>query len=312
MFGGMSGVPGSLGLRFRAEYTGWRAAVQPSAEDRPRWWQWPTILSLDAPVVVVLWQGLLARAASVGLGAPEVAVLACSVWLAYAADRWFEAWRLEPARIRTHRHRFSQRLRWPLAAAWAAVLALDVAVAFRALSRAEIRAGFLLLGPVAAYLLSHQLAHRNSRWRPPKEACVALLLTGGAAVFVASRPGARLGAMAIPAAVFALLCLANCALISVWENEVDRSQGQTSLALQFGPATALSRALPWAVSALCAACWLCAGPEAGPAAACGAASGVLLGLVDQAERRIGRSLARVLADVAMLTPAVPLAMRAIA
>jgi len=284
--------------------------VQPSAEDRPRWWQWPTILSLDAPVVAVLWQGLLARAASAELGAPEVLVLACSVWLAYAADRWLEGWRLDPARVRTHRHRFSQRLRWPVAAAWAAVLGLDLAVSLRGLPRAQLRAGLLLLGPVVAYLLSHQLVHRNQRWRPPKEACVALLLAGGAAVFVASRPGAQLRAMGIPVAIFAVLCLSNCALISVWENEVDRSQGQTSLALQFSRATALSRILPWAASALCAATWLCAGEGAAPAAACGAASGALLGAVDLAERRLGRSLARVLADVAVMTPAVPLVLRA--
>ena len=24
--------------------------MQPSAEEYPRWWQWPTVLSLDAPV----------------------------------------------------------------------------------------------------------------------------------------------------------------------------------------------------------------------------------------------------------------------
>jgi hypothetical protein len=285
--------------------------VQPSAEDRPRWWLWPTILSLDAPAVVLLWQGLLARAASVDLGAPEIVVLGCSVWLAYAADRWIEGWRLDPARIRTHRHRFSQRLRWPLAAAWGAVLSLDLAVSLRGLAPGELRAGFLLLVPVVAYLLSHQLVHRASRWRAPKEICVALLLAGGAAVFVASRPQAHLRAMAVPLCIFALLCLANCALISVWENEVDRSHGQTSLALQFGRGAAVSRVLPWLVSALCAAAFLCAGESARPAAACGAASGVLLGLVDLVERRIGRTLARVLADVAVMTPAVPLVLRAL-
>jgi hypothetical protein len=267
------------------------------------------VLSLDAPAVVVLWQGLLAATASVALRAPEVAVLGLSVWLAYSADRWIEGWRLAPGSVRTHRHLFYQRLRWPMAAAWAAVLALDLAVSLRGLDPSELRAGLLLLLPVSAYLLSHQLVHRNSRWRAPKELCVALLLAAGAAVFVAVRPGSRHLAVALASALFALLCFSNCALISLWENDVDRSHGQTSLALQFGRSAAL-RLLPWAVAALSAAAWLRAGPGSGAFAACGAASGVLLGLVDLAEPRIGRTLARVLADVALMTPAIPLLMRA--
>jgi hypothetical protein len=275
--------------------------VQPSAAGRPRWWLWPTILSLDAPAVVLLWQGLLARSASVGLGAPERTVLGFSVWLAYSADRWIEGWRLVPESIRTHRLRFHQVWRWPIAVAWVAVLGLDVSVAASGLPAAEFRAGALVLLPVTAYLLSHQLVHRNSRWRAPKEACVAVLLGAGAAVFVASRPGADLQAMAVPLTLFVLLCFSNCALISVWENEVDRIQGQTSLALQYKKAAAVSRGLPWVIAVVAAAA--ATGGRIGAAAGCAAASSVLLGLVDLAEPRIGRSRARVLADVALMGPA---------
>jgi hypothetical protein len=283
--------------------------VQPSVATRPRWWLWPTILSIDAPAVVVLWQVLIARSASVPAAAPEMAVLGCSVWLAYAADRWIEGWRLVPDSIRTHRHRFYQTWRWPLLALWIAVLGLDIAAAFLGLPPAELRAGILLLAPVAAYLLSHQLVHRRSRWRAPKEACVALLLGAGAALFAASRPGADLLAMAVPLVLFVLLCFSNCALISVWENDVDLSHGQTSLALQFGGAAAVSRALPWLIVALSAAAWLARMPHARAAAACAGASGTLLSLVDLAERRIGRAAARVLADVVLMTPAAWLLLR---
>ena len=285
--------------------------MQPSAAERPRWWQWPTILSLDAPVVVVLWQWILAGAASVALGVPEAVVLGCSVWLAYAADRWIEACRLAPESIRTHRHRFHQRWRWPVFAAWAIVLGLDLCTAFRWLPPSELLAGAWVLVPVAAYLLSHQLVHRRSRWRAPKELCVAALLAGGAAVFIVCLPAADVGRMAIPLVLFALLCFSNCALISVWEDEVDRSQGQTSLALQLGRAAAILGSLPWAVALLCAAARLLAGRGAGTASLCGVASAVLLGLVGLAEPRIGRVRARVLADVALMTPVVPLLARLI-
>jgi 4-hydroxybenzoate polyprenyltransferase len=146
------------------------------------------------------------------------------------------------------------------------------------------------------------------RPRPFRRIQVALL-AGGAAVFIVSQPAADVGRMAIPLVLFALLCFCNCALISVWEDEVDRSHGQTSLAIQLGRAAAILRSLPWAVALLCVAARLLGGSGAGTAALCGAASAVLLGLVGLAEPRIGRMRARVLADVALMTPVLPLLAR---
>jgi hypothetical protein len=283
--------------------------MQPSVASRARWWLWPTILSLDAPAVAVLWQGVIARSASVRNSPPEMAVLGASVWLAYSADRWIEGWRLLPENIRTHRHRFHQKWRWPILAVWIVVLIADVLEAIRGLSAAEFKGGVLVLLPVAAYLLSHQLAHRKNRWRAPKEVCVALLLGAGAAAFATSRPGADLRGMAAPLALFVMLCFSNCALISVWEDEVDRSHGQDSLALQFGHAPALSLALPWVIAALAGAVLFAPFPHAREAAACAACSGILLGIVDMAELRLGRVAARVLADVALMTPAAVLLLR---
>ena len=236
-------------------------------------------------------------------------VLGCSVWLAYAADRWIEGWRLSPGNIRTHRHYFYRARRWPIAAFWFAILGLDLGAAFRGLSAAEFRAGSLILLLVVAYLFSHQLLHRNIRWRPPKEVCIAVLLGSGVALFPVCQRGADIPHMAIPLALFASLCFSNCALISVWEKEVDRCHGQISLAIQFPGTIVFSRALPWVLSALSAVAWLTAGPKAGPASACAAVSSVFLGLVDLAEARIGRVLARVLADLALMTPLVPLLAR---
>jgi hypothetical protein len=280
--------------------------VQPAVLNKPRWWLWPTILSLDAPVVALVWQALIARSAGVALGLPERLVLGCSVWLSYSADRWIEGFRLRAEQIQTHRHRFYIRWRWEILIIWIGVLLLDVVTAVRTLTPAQFRAGAFLLVPVAAYLLSHQLVHRSSRGRIPKEACVALLLSGGAAVFVACQPGALLRRMAAPVVLFALLCFTNCALISVWENEVDVSHGQTSLALQYAGAARMSRMLPWFVALASLTAWLVAGAPMAQVAACSLASAAMLGLVDAMEQRIGRFLARVLADLVLVTPLVPL------
>lgn len=272
---------------------------------RPYWWQWPTVLSLDASAVAVLWQWQLARVAGVTLGAHHAFVLGASVWLAYAADRWIEGWRLEPEQVQTQRHLFYLRWRWPLLGLWTGVLASTLGVALRSLSEHELLAGLLLLGPVLAYLLLHQLAHRNSLWRAPKELFVALLLAGGASCFALARAPGALRGMAPSLGLFALLCFANCALISLWEREVDRSHGQVSLALQYPGGGRILRLLPWLVAVVAAAS---AAGRSGPlreATLAAAASGALLGVVDRLQPRCGRQLARALADAALLGPLVP-------
>jgi hypothetical protein len=288
------------------------AESPPEITSLPRWWQWPTVLSLDAPVVALLWQGQLARAGAVPLGFAPRFVLGASVWLAYVGDRWIEGWRLAPRNVRTQRHWFYQRWRWPIAIAAGGVFGADLAVALRGLSPPDFRAGLVLFGPVLAYLFSHQLLHRDRRWRPPKEVCVALLFGGGVGVFLFSAPGASLRPMAAPLALFTLLCFANCALIAVWERAVDRSHGQVSLPSQFRGGAAFSRALPWVLAPLAAAGGLAAAGPARPAIFAVAASSLLLGLLDRAEPRLGWRLARVLADVALMTPLALLAGRALA
>ncbi len=277
---------------------------------RPRWWQWPTILSLDAPLVSVLWQDALAHVAGISLRPSHRVVLAATVWLAYAADRWIEGWRLDPRAIRTQRHEFYQRWRWPVAAAWTAVAVADVVLAFTRLSWMEIGAGVLVIVPVLVYLLSHQLVHRHSRWRAPKELCVAALLTSGVCVFLVETT--HLADLASAASLFALLCFANCALISVWERDVDLSHGQTSLAIDLGVSRRGAREHGWAiaqlpllVAVLSIAAFV---SDTGPLrtiAACAFVSALLLAAIDRLERRAGWRAARVLADVALLTPIVP-------
>lgn len=249
---------------------------------------------------------MLARVAGASLIWPHAFILGASVWLAYVADRWIEGWRLTPDQTRTQRHRFYQRRRWPVAAVWCIVLAADLAVAIRWLAAREFEAGLLLLAAVLVYLLSHQLVHRDRRWRAPKEVCVAALLAGGAALFPATQPEVSLHALAAPLSLFALLCFANCALIAAWEHEVDETHGQTSLSHQFEHGQLVGRTLPWMLLLIGV---LVAAVERGDgrtASLCAASSAALLGLVDRLESRLGWQAARVLADGALLTPLFPL------
>ena len=253
----------------------------------------------------MLWQALIARIGGIHLAWPPVAVLGLSVWLAYAADRWIEGWRLDPQSIRTPRHYFYHRYRWPVAVVWMAALVADVAIAFTRLSSFHLVAGFVLLAAVAAYLLSHQFVHRDRPWRLPKEVCVAILLTAGVAVFLIQSP--RLSDVMTPLAWFALLCFANCSLISVWERHVDRAHGQTSLVVHSSANTRAIRRLPWVIVMLAGlALAVDSGAATRVATGCAGASALLLAAIDGAEAHTGRQLARVLADLALMTPAAAL------
>lgn len=278
--------------------------VLPDMTVRPRWWQWPTVLSVDAALIAVVWQMLIARAVGVPIGWPAVFVLGSSVWLAYTCDRWIEAWRLDDRPLLTPRHRFHQRHRWPIVGVAAIVLTVDIGVALARLDHADIAAGLVLTAAVLAYLLSHQWVHRDAPWRAPKELVIAVLLTAGATIFL--RGAADRGALVTLAGLFCLLCFTNCALISRWERGVDAVHDQMSLARRSERVARAISWLPWlAVAASAAAMMLLAGP-ARAAAACGLASAILLTLADRMEPSMGWPAARVISDLALLTPLVPI------
>ena len=133
-----------------------------------------------------------------------------------------------------------------------------------------------------------------------------MLLSAGAVVFLTETPQPGALMMLMPLALFALLCFTNCALISVWEREVDRAHGQTSLALGDADHERLIRQLPWMITVLAAVAAILGVGPARDAALSAAASAVLLAVVDRLEQRAGRQPARVLADMALMTPAIAL------
>ncbi len=56
-------------------------------QTRVPWWLWPHVLSLEAPLIAVIWQTMLARAHHIALMPSTTGGLALTVWLIYVADR---------------------------------------------------------------------------------------------------------------------------------------------------------------------------------------------------------------------------------
>src|SRR4029077_12312684 len=66
----------------------------------------PNLLSLDAPIVALLWQLLFVRCFHGSLGMLPAALLALAVWLIYVADRTLDALR---GCVEQPRHEFYRR-----------------------------------------------------------------------------------------------------------------------------------------------------------------------------------------------------------
>lgn len=239
------------------------------------WWLWPNVLALDAPVVAVVWQRFLAGAFGVTVPAAASAVLGLVVWAIYLLDRRFDAARPGSAQPR---HIFARRN--PSRVTALAVIAFGAAALIAtALPRAYLEVGAVVAGLVAGYFgLVHLTGAALSL---AKEALVGVLFAAGVSVpLLASHVPLVLW---LPAATgFGLLCWLNCVLIERWECGA-RGRGVVPAAL--GVAVVLCGATsPTAVHV-----------------ALGAAA-ALLALLHAVRLRTGTRLARVLADVALLTP----------
>ena len=121
---------------------------------RVPWWLWLNVLSLDAPLVAVLWQAALARCYKIHLLPGCHLVLFIAVWLIYMLDRTLDSFsRVATTKLRT-RHAFYRRNRWIfLALVLPVATALTVGLALTAIPSAVLWRGIALAVLVILYLL---------------------------------------------------------------------------------------------------------------------------------------------------------------
>jgi hypothetical protein len=175
-------------------------------------WLWPNLLSLDAPVVAVLWQGFLAYRFSLPLRPAGRLVLGLTVWAVYLLDRLLDA-RKPSAPSEPARHRFYRCHSKAMAGLLAVVLAADAVIAIRWLRPAVLRGGLI---PFAGVLLYLAMIHISAKARKiPKEIAAALLFTAG--TFLTAWITLPCPTLAWAALAFFILCLANMIAIEAWE-----------------------------------------------------------------------------------------------
>lgn len=240
-------------------------------------WLWLNLLSLDAPLVALVWQDFLARCyPSVLLPAGRWA-LGLSVWAIYLSDRLLDI-RSGPGSGETIAHRFCRQNRRWMEGLLAAALAGDIAVGLLWLRPAVIANGLFVCAGVLAYMRMFPVRRMAPPWKP-----LAASVLFAAGVFVVAWTGSPAPEQILsgPMAAFCALCLANLVLISRW------AAG--------GPSADI---LAW-ILLLVAVCAL-AGGTAWYAAI--ALSGGGLALLTQFGAALSGAARRTLADAALLTP----------
>lgn len=262
---------------------------------------WLTALSLDAPLVAVVWQETIARTAGIALSPTARLVLALGVWLGYMADRWLDARQMDASNISTLRHRFAKTQARPVAVAWMLVAIGTTMLAVAGLARRELVFGTIVGLATLAYLGA---AH----WRPArpwlgrgKELAIATLFTAGCASFPLAHT--TFGAIWVPTLTLAGLCWLNCVTVSLWDRPIDARQSQPSMAITWQLSPQRLQVAAIGLGMLLAAAGVVLWKHAhGVVAIAGAVAALgMFGLL-RADARIPAEARRALVDATLLSP----------
>lgn len=124
------------------------------SERRNPLWLLPNLLSLDAPLVGVVWMWMLVRALRVDYIQSAVwFVLPAAIWCVYVLDRLIDSWLRPERRQSSPRHIFHWRWRWPLLIGVAVIAAICAYQALFVLSRSTLSAGIVAAVLCSLYFL---------------------------------------------------------------------------------------------------------------------------------------------------------------
>ncbi len=175
-------------------------------------WLWPNLLSLDAPLIAVLWLHLIAVSGQIRISPIVTLALALVVWLIYVADRLLDGSRADPLAALPARHQFYRAHRKLWFSLLVSGLALTCCICLD-LDPRTLLFGTLLILVVAGYFAA---VHR-ARFRFPKEAAVAVVFAIGTFFPAWIHAQGWTGAMTVSLILFIAICWLNTTLIEYAE-----------------------------------------------------------------------------------------------
>ncbi|MCE9520040.1 MAG: hypothetical protein K8R87_10880 [Verrucomicrobia bacterium] len=135
------------------------SAISDSPRTGIKWWLWLNLLSLDAPIVAILWQSALAHCYRVNLLPGAQITLFLAVWLIYMVDRVLDSYAPVSAERMSARHAFYRRNRKLFS--MVAIPAASVLLAL--LSFLTIPAAVMVRGATLAFVVALYLLHFAAR-----------------------------------------------------------------------------------------------------------------------------------------------------
>ncbi len=269
-------------------------------------WMWWNLLSLDAPTVVCLWALFFAHALRIPFPFLESTVLTVTVWIIYVSDRMLDALRPSPDVAHSDRHNFHARHSYAVLGALLPIASATIWISLTRLSSQSRAVGLVMCGAVSFYFLAiHGVPDRVVRWFP-KELFVGVIFAAGATI-PAWTHAAESRKVLLPAAVlFAGLCALNCIAIECWEHH--RGERQWEKTPYWLIQLADSRIIQIAAMLIVGAGFIGVfGPHNAEQAELVGASAVSLFFIaalDWRSNDLSPQVLRVLADAALMTPAI--------
>lgn len=241
-------------------------------------WLWMNLLSLDAPLVALVWQDFLARIQSSPLRPAGRWTLGLTVWAIYLADRLLDV-RHTATEVETTRHAFYRRNRLFAMVLLAMVLLVDVVIALQWLRPAVFDNGLLVALAVSGYLVVFPAWRiRARRWKQPM---AAVLFTTGVFIVAWTWTAQPWQVLLWPALALALLFAGNMVMVETWKPGMSTGAGW------------------WSMLLLMVVCLLMGGSPWYFAVAASAAG---LAILDRFGGRLSQDGRGVLADLVLLTP----------
>jgi hypothetical protein len=241
-------------------------------------WLWMNLLSLDAPLVALVWQDFLARCYPALLLPQGRLVLGLTVWAIYIADRLLDV-RGFAAEDEPRLHRFYREHRGVWGATLAGVIVADVLITVFWLRPVVFVHGLVVAGASIVYLwLFTGSRSRLVFW---KKSFAAILFCAGVFVVAsANTPGAPYS-LFWPGVAFTAVCGGNLILIDGWK------RGQNT-------------GMTWAMLLVLAVVTAVAGQTRWYLAVSLSSSG--LAIISWWSDKLPIEVRRVLADAALFTP----------
>jgi drug/metabolite transporter (DMT)-like permease len=249
---------------------------------------WITCLSLDAPLVAIVWQNAVSTSFSLQINWHHRVLVFLSVWLGYSADRWFDAWR-HKENI-SQRHLFFSHYRWPLLAIWTTTLVSSFTLAINSLNTTELIFGMALTISSIAITLVVQFITLLHLRTLVKSLLTASLVTASVLLFaIPESADNRLSSASLLLATFTL----NCSFIHNWDREIDQIQEQLPFDSTQNKSLMLAFSLAGVVLTI---------QYSNPLFAYTLSSTLLLTTIHLLRNRLHPETRRALADLSLLTP----------